>query len=309
MLNVDFNSGTKGIVFDIQRFSVHDGPGIRTLIFLKGCPLSCRWCSNPESQQKEPEIIFMPQRCINCLKCQLICPKNAIDFNLTARVCRQKCDLCGRCVEICHSRALNISGSEQTVGEVLAEIKKDSNHYRRSAGGITLSGGEPLAQPDFAEELLKGCKANGWHTAIETSGYTNEKVLKRILLWTDLVLLDIKHMDSTKHREGTSVSNEVILKNAQVIALTGVSMIIRTPVIPGFNDNLDNIREIAQFALKLGIVRELHLLPYHRLGQQKYAYLGKEYLLEGLKPPSREDMAGLKKVVESYGLTCSIGGH
>ncbi len=309
MANFEFNPTAKGIVFDIQRFSVHDGPGIRTLVFLKGCPLSCRWCSNPESQQEEPEIIFMPPKCIDCQKCQAVCSTGAIDFNLASRIWREKCNLCGRCTDVCNAEALSISGGEQTVAEVLAELKTDSIYYRRSGGGITLSGGEPLGQPGFAEELLKGCKAHGWHTAIETTGLTSERVLKRILPWVDLFLFDLKHMDTEKHREGVKVSNEIILQNARIIAQFGVPMIIRVPVIPQFNDNVGNIRATTEFALKLETVRELHLLPYHRLGQQKYAFLGREYPLEGLTPPSRNDMLRLKELVESYGLACSIGGH
>ncbi len=298
----------KGIVFDIQRFSVHDGPGIRTLVFLKGCPLRCPWCSNPESQRREQEIMFIARNCIGCKKCLNVCPSGAIDFDLPSRIRPEKCTLCGKCIEVCYAGALNTAGQEKTVETVLNELKKDNVYYRRSGGGITLSGGEPLAQADFAGQLLAGCKANGWHTTIETTGFTTEKVLKRVLPLVDLVLLDIKHMDDQKHKKYVGKSNKTVHRNARVIAGSGVQMIVRVPVIPGFNDDLINIRSTANFAHSLGTVNELHLLPYHRLGQGKYDYLGRQYPLEGITPPSRGNMERLKLLVESCGLRCSIGG-
>ncbi|MHB9095499.1 MAG: glycyl-radical enzyme activating protein [Eubacteriales bacterium] len=298
----------KGIIFDIQRFSVHDGPGIRTLVFLKGCPLRCLWCSNPESQRREAEIMFIARNCIGCNKCLAVCPTGAIDFDLPSRVRTEKCNLCGKCIEVCYAAALNMAGQEKTVEMVLDELNKDNIYYRRSGGGITFSGGEPLAQPDFVEHLLAGCKAYGWHTTIETTGFTTEKVLKRVLPLTDLVLLDIKHMDDQKHKKHVGRSNKTVQRNARMVAGSGVPMIIRIPVIPQFNDDLINIRATASFAYSLGTVKELHLLPYHRLGQGKYGYLGREYPLEGIKPPKKSNLNRLKILVESFGLHCSIGG-
>ncbi len=298
----------KGIVFDIQRFSVHDGPGIRTLVFLKGCPLRCPWCSNPESQRLEREIMFIASNCIGCNKCLAVCPTGAIDLDLPSRVRREKCNLCGKCIEVCYAAALIMAGQEKTVEMILDELKKDNIYYRRSGGGITFSGGEPFIQQDFFEQLLAGCKANGWHTTIETTGFTTKKVLKRVLPLVDLVLMDIKHMNDQKHKKYVGRSNKTVLRNARLVAASGVQMIVRVPVIPQFNNDLINIRATANFAHSLGAVKELHLLPYHRLGQKKYGYLGRKYPFEGITPPTRSDMNRLKTVVESCGLRCSVGG-
>lgn len=298
----------KGVIFDIQRFSVHDGPGIRTLVFLKGCPLHCQWCSNPESQKSEPEIMFIAHNCIGCKKCLSVCPTGAIDFDLPSRVNQNKCTLCGKCVEACYAGALNTAGQEKTVEMVLNELKNDTIYYRNSGGGITFSGGEPFFQQEFFEQLLIGCKANGWHTTIETTGYTNEKVLKKILPLIDLVLMDIKHMDDQKHKKYTGTSNKTVLKNARIIAKSGVPLIIRIPVIPEVNDDLINIKATANFVSSLGSIEELQLMPYHRLGQNKYEYLGREYALKEIKPSSKNNINQLKEVVEACGLKCSIGG-
>lgn len=302
------NLKTKGIVFDLQRFSLHDGPGIRTIVFLKGCPLACRWCSNPESQQRDPQLMFISNNCIGCKRCISVCSVGALDFSNPFPINYDKCRACGKCVRVCYSGALNMAGAAKTVEDVLAELKKDTVHYRRSGGGITLSGGESLVQAEFAEQLLKGCKANGWHTAIETTAFANEEALKRVLPWLDLVLLDIKHMDHNKHKEYTGQSNEIILRNARIIARSNVPTIIRVPVIPGFNDSVENIQAIANFACSLENVKEMHLLPYHRLGQNKYKYLNREYKAKDLTPLTDENVGPLKKVVENSGLICKIGG-
>ncbi|OAA92293.1 glycyl-radical enzyme activating protein [Clostridium coskatii] len=308
MLNYQVNLDKKGIIFDIQRFSVHDGPGIRTIVFFKGCPLSCRWCSNPESQCMEPQVMFIPSKCIGCKKCYEVCSNGAIDFNLPSRVDQNKCVKCGKCVENCYAGALNLAGNTRTVKELLLELKKDNIYYRRSGGGITLSGGEVTAQPEFAEELLKGCKQNGWHTAIETAAFTSQSVLERMLPWLDLVMLDIKHMDANKHLEYTGKPNELILQNAKLIAQFGVQLIIRVPIIPGVNSDENNIRATANFATSLKSVKELHLLPYHRLGENKYEYLGHDYIMKGLQPPTKEEINKLKELVEECGLICKVGG-
>ncbi len=299
---------TKGIVFELQRFSLHDGPGIRTIVFLKGCPLACQWCSNPESQVPKPQLMYIANNCIGCRKCLSACPTEAINFNHPFPIDYNRCITCGKCAAICYSGALNMAGSIMTVGDVLTELKKDSNHYRRSGGGITLSGGEPLIQSEFTEQLLKGCKANGWHTAIETTAYTDENTLKRVLPWLDLFLMDIKHMDPNKHRQHTGKTNELILENAKIISQSNVKMIVRVPIIPEFNDNVDDIQAITDFARKLKVVEEVHLLPYHRLGQNKYGYLGSKYQMEKFEPLRNNSIIHLKKVVEDFGLLCKIGG-
>ena len=255
----------KGRIFDIQRFSVHDGGGIRTIVFLKGCPLRCKWCCNPEGQHYDIE----------------------------------KMTLGGK---------EKIVGRDVTVGEIIDVIERDRVYYRRSGGGLTLSGGECLAQPDFAVALLKAAKERGINTAIESTGFADFSVISRYLPYLDLYLMDIKHMNSAKHKEFTSQPNEKILENARKITNAGTRLIVRTPVIPTFNDTKEEIAAIAEFARSLRGVKEMHILPYHRIGMDKYKGLGREYSLIGIEPPSKELMNELLEVVESYGLKGQIGG-
>lgn len=256
----------RGRIFNIQRFSIHDGPGVRTIVFLKGCPLRCKWCCNPESQSYKQEQITLG----------------------------------GTVRDVAH---------DVTVGEVLDEIEKDRAYYRRSGyGGVTLSGGECLWQPDFSEALLRAVKAIGISTAIETTGYAELDVIRKLLPHIDTVLMDIKHINSEKHKAFTTRDNALILKNAEHIARESRHLIIRTPVIPTFNDTNEEIADIAAFASHLEGVDELHLLPYHRIGSDKYAGLGRTYEMSHIAPPDKNHMAELKKIVESYGLKCQIGG-
>ncbi len=255
----------KGRIFDIQRFSVHDGPGVRTIVFLKGCPLRCRWCCNPESQSYEIQKMM----------------QNGEE---------------------------KIVGRDVTVDEVLETVLKDRIYYRRSGGGLTLSGGEMLMQPDFALALLKAAKQQGITTAVESTAFAPFATIEKMLPFIDTFLMDIKHMDSAKHKEFTSQPNELILENAARIAKSGTRLIIRTPVIPTFNDTADEIAAIARFASSLPNVEEMHILPYHRIGQDKYAGLGREYTLSSITPPSGEHMEELLRVVNSYGLQGKIGG-
>jgi pyruvate formate lyase activating enzyme len=254
-----------GRIFDIQRFSIHDGPGIRTIIFLKGCRLRCKWCCNPESQEYD----------IQTMKVQ------------------------GK---------TKIIGRDVTVDEVMEEIKKDLPYYRRSGGGVTLSGGEALLQPDFAIALLKACQDFGINTAIESAGFADFDVIRQYLPYIDTFLMDIKHMDSRKHEEFIGQPNEMILENARKIAETGANLIIRVPVVPTFNHTKEEIRAIASFAKSLPGVKELHLLPYHRLGQDKYEGLGREYALSQIEPLGNVYMDGLLEAAEQSGLKCQIGG-
>lgn len=239
-----------GRIFDIQRFSIHDGPGIRTIVFLKGCFLRCRWCCNPESQEYKIQPLTM---------------------NGTTKTV----------------------GRDITVAELMEELEKDRMYYQRSGGGITLSGGEAMAQPEFAEALLRACHAAGFNTAIETTACVSHEVVARLIPHIDHVLMDIKHMDAAKHKAFTGVSNETILDNARWIAENAAHLVIRVPVIPTFNDTVAEIEDIATFAASLPQVHELHLLPYHRLGQDKYTGLGREYTLAHLVPPTKEHMEEL----------------
>ncbi|WP_085829212.1 glycyl-radical enzyme activating protein [Clostridium massiliodielmoense] len=308
MLKTKINYEEKGNVFNIQRFSVNDGPGIRTIVFLKGCPLSCRWCSNPESQSRYSEILFNDKNCTGCHRCEKVCTENAIDFNHKYRIIRDKCIQCGECIENCYSGAIVKVGEKRSVKEVVEDVKKDFVQFRRSGGGVTLSGGEPLIQPRFILNLLKGFKAVGLNTAIETTAYTSRGIIDKVMKWIDLVLLDIKTVDTLKHLEYTGVRNEIILENAKRISELGVKTIVRVPVIPGFNADEKSIEDIAKFATTLKMVDEIHLLPYHKLGVNKYECLGKEYKIsDEIKTPTNEYMEKLKSVVENVGLKCNIG--
>ncbi len=255
----------KGRIFDIQRYSIHDGGGIRTIVFLKGCPLRCKWCCNPEGQHYEIE----------------------------------KMTLGGK---------EKVVGQDVTVGEIIDIVERDRVYYRRSGGGLTLSGGESLTQPDFAVALLKAAKERGIHTAMESTGFADFSVISRYLPYLDLYLMDIKHINSAKHKEFTSQPNERILENAVKITNAGTRLIVRTPVIPTFNATKEEIGEIAKFASSLKGVTEMHILPYHRIGTDKYKGLGRDYSLTGIEPPSKELMNELLAVVESYGLKGQIGG-
>ncbi len=255
----------KGRIFDIQRYSIHDGGGIRTIVFLKGCPLRCKWCCNPEGQH----------------------------YNV------EKMTLGGK---------EKIVGQDVTVGEIIDIVERDRIYYRRSGGGLTLSGGESLTQPDFAVALLKTAKERGINTAMESTGFADFSVISRYLPYLDLYLMDIKHMNSAKHKEFTSQPNELILENARKITDAGTRLIVRTPVIPTFNATKEEIGEIAKFASSLKGVTQMHILPYHRIGTDKYKGLNRDYSLTGIEPPSKELMNELLEVVNSYGLKGQIGG-
>lgn len=298
----------KGTIFNIQRFSLHDGPGIRTIIFFKGCALRCKWCSNPESHSPKPQILYIPINCIQCQKCVQICPKNAISINNGNKVIDySKCDMCGLCVENCCASALEISGRQVEVAELIEEIKKDSIYYSQSGGGVTLSGGETLLQPDFAAELLKECKNHGWNTAIETANFASRSAVEKVMPYTDLFLADLKIYNSKKHEYYTGQGNERIIENIKFIAQSGKNIIIRIPIIPSVNDDVENMYNVVKFANTIGI-KEINLLPYHRLGINKYSYLGYDYSLKEILPPPKEKMQELKKIVENAHIKCKIGG-
>lgn len=298
---------TEGVLFNIQRYSLHDGPGIRTIPFFKGCPLACKWCSNPESQRPQPELMFKKSDCIRCGKCIDACKQRAISADNPFFIDRERCIQCGDCTRVCPTQALEMKGKRMTVSEVMRELQKEENLYRRAGGGVTLSGGEPLAQPEFARELLKACKEKGWHTAIETTGFTSKAVIEDVFPWVDLALTDIKAIDPRVHEQNTGVNNRQILENLIRISFI-TKTIVRIPVIPGVNDNAQEIRSIAEFARLMSGVDTLHLLPYHAFGENKYHLLGRIYPLSAAKTHSPEKMDTLKNVVESMGFHCHIGG-
>ena len=304
------NGGAAGWVFNIQRFSVHDGPGIRTTVFLKGCPLRCLWCDNPESQSIAPQVVFWDERCIGCQVCITVCPQSAIVSDQAGRkqVSPERCDLCGRCVEECYAGALEQVGRQMTTGEVLSRVEADRPFYEESGGGVTLSGGEPLAQPVFSRRLLRHCRELGIHTAIETCGHAPWRTWQALLPHLDLILYDLKEIEPARHRRYTGISNGLILKNLERLVHTGKPVIVRRPVIPGYNDAAESLDALARFVRQLDTVPEINLLPYHRFGQGKYERLGREYPL-GDAPSLHEDqLIALRDELAAYGLQVKIGG-
>ena len=296
----------KGLVFNIQRFSVQDGPGIRTTVFVKGCPLSCEWCSNPESQELYQEVICLDRNCIGCGRCVEACPQDAITLGESGRLIdREKCDRCLICAEVCPSGAIEIAGRYMDVDEAMEEVAKDELFYRNSGGGVTVSGGEPLLQWQFVRALLKECKSKNFHTALDTSGYSPWNDMEEVLKYVDLVLYDVKLMDPAKHKEATGVDNEIILSNVAKVAQKKRTW-LRYPVIPGFNDSESCAREIAAFASNIPI-EKASLLPYHAFGAEKYERLGRIYSIEGVSPPTDEQLQGIASIFESFGLNVTVG--
>jgi pyruvate formate lyase activating enzyme len=299
----------KGLISDIERFAIHDGPGIRTLVFMKGCPLRCLWCDNPESQRNTPELAFFPDKCVGCGRCLEVCPEGAIyKYGDEIKFDRRRCKDCGKCAQSCPSGARKLIGNYVTADWLLGEIMKDYIFYQKSGGGVTIGGGEPLSQPDFVRELLRRCRQQGIATAIETCGYGSWEQLEKILEYVDLVLFDIKHIDPERHSELTGVSNELILENAQRISTSGFKMTIRIPFIPGINDTDSNIASLAKFITALGNTGEVDLLPYHRLGETKYEQLGRKYKLRGILPPEQDSLQPAREILERYGLKVRTGG-
>ena len=286
---IQLGNKKQGYIFNIQHYSVHDGPGIRTMVFLKGCPLQCMWCSNPESQKSHPELAFNIKKCIGlqeCGRCVKVCPHEAIETrdNNLIHIKREKCQQCFRCVDECPSKALHIFGTLKSVDEILENVEADGAFYSRSGGGMTISGGEPFMQADFTIALLKEAKRRRINTAIETSGYTDWSILAQACEYLDTILFDIKCLDDQKHSEFTHVSNQMILNNFQKLCdhFPEINIVVRTPVIPGFNDSNESITAIVSYVKDKPNVR-YEILPYHRLGQPKYEYLGREYSLVGVK--------------------------
>ncbi|MFC1970482.1 glycyl-radical enzyme activating protein [Chloroflexota bacterium] len=297
----------RATVFDIQGFSLQDGPGIRTTVFFKGCPLNCRWCSNPESISPSMEIGFIASLCNVCKKCELVCTEGAINSNSDDKIhlARPRCTLCGKCLEVCPTEAIVIWGREMTVQELLEKVKQDRIFYE-SSGGVTMSGGEALQQFPFNFHFLQACREIGIHTCLDTSGYARTEVLEQVLQVTDLVLYDIKHLNPAKHCEYVGKDNELILKNARVVASSGVRMICRLPLIPGVNDSTQNIEEMAKFVKQLEGDVPIEILPFHRLARSKYAALDRPYLMERVESPTGERIEEIKAKFESFGVRARV---
>lgn len=296
----------KGIVFNVQKYSIHDGSGIRTLIFMKGCPLRCVWCSNPESQTFSEEIMYIKKNCIGCGKCVDVCPQKATDPK-TFDIDREVCIVCGKCAQVCYANAKKQMGVSYSVRELMETIEKDRVFYRSSQGGVTIGGGEPTGQPEFVLKLLKECKRLNIHTAIETCGYGEWNKVKEIFETVDQVLYDIKHMDEGEHMRLTGVSNRLILSNARRLAQMDKDIIFRMPLIPGYNSSEESITKAGNFIKELMEYNpniRAEVLPYHNLGADKYDSLGRAYELGDVKVPESKYKNYWSDILESCG--CNV---
>ena len=300
----------KGIIFDVKRYAIYDGPGIRTTLFLKGCSLRCQWCHNPEGIESKPEIMLRPSRCAKeCNECVSICPQDAIskDGN-TIEIDKAKCDLCRKCEDVCVYEAIEVVGREVAVQEVMEEIEKDRIFFDESGGGITFSGGEPLMQLDFLEALLKEIGKKNIHVTLDTSGYVSFKDLDRISDKVDLFLYDLKIMDDEKHEKYTGVSNRLILDNLRKLAGREKSVAVRIPLISGINDDDQSIQKFVEYLLSLKNIKQINLLAYHKGGCEKYKRLRKEELPKTFQSPSDERIEEIKKVFADSGFSVKTGG-
>ncbi|MBU3145072.1 trans-4-hydroxy-L-proline dehydratase activase [Clostridium sp. CF012] len=299
---------TSSTIINIQKYSIHDGPGIRTTVFFKGCPLNCWWCHNPESQNLNPEIMFFKERCTGCGTCVKRCPEKAIQFVKGFPVFNEsKCTLCGKCSDFCLSNARELVGKDITVKNLMKEIIKDEVFYEESNGGVTFSGGEPLMHADYLYNILKICKDKGIHTTVDTSGYASWKQFEKIVDNVDLFLFDIKHMNNEKHIKYTGVENVIILENLKKLSQRGSNIYIRMPLIAGINDDDETIDAAVDFLSKINLIH-VDLLPYHKMGMDKYRRLNIEYKLSGLEKPSDEVMNKISEKFKSAGIKIKIGG-
>lgn len=297
----------QGLIFLIQSYSTSDGPGFRTTVFTKGCPLRCEWCQNPESWHSYPELMTHDDLCLACGKCVEICPEQAITLNTGSgrKIDRDRCSRCFDCVEVCPARALTTVGEYMSVDQVMTEIEKDELFMVRSGGGVTVSGGEPLLQAPFLIELLKACKERGLHTALDTCGHAPWTVLEKVLQYVDLVLYDIKHMDPRTHLEATGTDNSLALANLRKIP-KGIEVWLRIPLIPGFNDSASDLEQIIMLSREIS-AKKISILPYHKYGDGKYHNLGMEIPLSEINTFSREKLEEIKAYLEKSGVPVSVG--
>ena len=295
------NHNGSGIVSDIQRCSVHDGPGLRTTVFLKGCPLACPWCHNPESQRAIPDTLFDEQKCIQCGACRTACPRGAIDLASPLRLDREQCDGCGLCAAACPARALTICGQRMPVHVVVQIIERDRPFYETSGGGVTLSGGEPTFQPEFAATLLAKCRSRGIRTAIQTAGWCSPEALESLLRHTNLVLFDLKTMNPEQHQRVLGKPLAPVIARVRQIAESGRRLLVRVPVVPGFNDDGASLDSILSFAAE--VTDQVAFIAYHRLGAAKYRRLGREDPMGHTGEPRPEVLRQAAALAAANGLT------
>ncbi len=301
---------TSGTIFDIKRFAIHDGPGVRTTVFFKGCPLGCLVCHNPEGQSRDKDVLLKSDRCTLCGDCLEICKLHAISPNSEAvQIDRAVCDLCGTCAERCLPGAIELAGRDVTVDEVLEEVERDTVYYDESGGGVTFSGGEPLFQPEFLTALLRECRRREIATVVDTSGYGPDGVLSAICDMVGLFLYDLKLMDSRRHEAFTGVANESILKNLRWLSGQGARVMIRFPLLPGVNDDEPNIGAMGKFVSSLPTAHTIDILPYHRIGIDKYTRLGRTYRLPEVAAPTEGGLAAAVSALESVGLDVTVKGE
>ena len=298
------SSAVTGTIFNIQRFSIHDGPGIRTTVFVKGCPLRCQWCHNPEGLERDREMAYDPARCIGCRACLQACEHQAHEFLPEGEHLRhaEKCEQCGVCVETCYAGALEAIGEAKTAREVVDVVLRDKPFYDNSEGGVTLSGGEPLYQPEFSAAILELCRQGEVATAIETSSLTSWSSLERFLPLVDYWMCDVKHVDAQRHRELTGTDNRQILDNVRQLCASGARVLIRLPLIPGLNDEEEGLRALGAFTAELDPSEGLEVMPYHRIGQGKYERIEKEYGLKELPEASDEDVRRAADLLRAGGV-------
>ena len=301
---------TTGTICDIKKFAIHDGPGLRTTVFFKGCPLACWACHNPEGKEKRVDLLIREDRCILCGDCIEVCEPGSISLDEgTLRVDRSTCTCCGLCIDRCLPGALMIAGRDVTVEEVLETIERDTVFYDRSGGGVTLSGGEPLSQPEFLLELMRGCKERDISVTVDTSGYAPLSLVKSVAELADLFLYDLKLIDAKRHEEFTGASNETILANLKWLSDRGAQVIVRVPLFSGINDDRENITALGKFVSGLPNRHTIDLLPYHRTGIDKYKRLGHAYKLEGALPPSEEVTGTVVRTLKAFGLQVLVRGN
>jgi pyruvate formate lyase activating enzyme len=301
---------SEGLIFDIKRYAINDGPGIRVVIFFKGCNLHCSWCHNPESISGDVEKMYSPSKCIKCGTCVAVCPENAITLSSDGITTdAELCTLCGRCADVCPTKAFEMSGKAMSVSEIMDVIEKERIFFEQSGGGVTFSGGEPLVHSKLLIKLLDECGRRGIHRTIDTAGHVKTETLLDVAVRTDLFLYDLKMMDSGLHQQWTGVGNEMILHNLKTLAESGAKIIIRIPLIGGVNDNEENTRQTAEFISGLaGEKKEVHLLPYHNIAQTKYMKLGKQNDFDLFTEPEREILDQIIETFSEYGITANIGG-